>query len=84
MKLADVKKLTKGTKLFVSLGNGWYEVMSYNTTHETWSMGKMTLSDLMKSDFEWTPVRKETLVEMVDEKGKTHHYNARRLSMIEK
>ena len=83
MKLNDVQNLQKGTKLWVSEGNGWYQVMEYNTTCATWSLGKMTFSQLMKCDVEFKQGRKQTLVEMIDDKGKTHLVNPRRLSLYE-
>lgn len=81
MKLSEIQSLAKGTKLWVSQGNGWFEVMEYKKTCECWLLGRMTFSQLMKGDVDFTPKRKQTLVEMVDDQGKTHDVNPRRLSL---
>lgn len=83
MKLSELLTVPKGTKVWVSQGNGWYEVMTFDKTAEIQSLGKMSLSYLIGNDFDPKKRKKQTIAEVIDDQGKRHYVNPRRLSVFE-
>lgn len=87
MKLEELRKLRKGTKLLLHLGNGWYQKVSYHNLVQVTSFGSASLDDLMKGNFDFGKGGRkhfEASVEYKDARGCIKHtyVNPRRLSMM--
>lgn len=73
MTLAECKALKKGDKLYVNLGNGWRQQVTFIKLIKVTTFPSMTLSDLMKRDFDLSKGKEEWKAECetIDDKGKT-------------
>lgn len=86
MKLEELRKLRKGTKLMLSMGNGWYQEVRYKGLVQVTSFGCITFQDLMKGEFDFNKGGRNHLdasIEYKDAYGKIQqsHVNPRRLSL---
>ena len=87
MKLEDLRKLRKGTKLMLHIGNGWYQEVNYQNLVQVTSFGSIYLDDLKKGNFDFGKGGRkhfEASVEYKDARGHIEHtyVNPRRLSMV--
>lgn len=71
MTLAECTTLKTGDPIWISEGNGWRREGTFLKMIEVTSFGKMTLSDLMRKDFDLDKGRKhkEAMVEFKDDFG---------------
>lgn len=83
MKMEDCRKLQKGDKVYINLGNGWTQHMTFLRMIKVTSFGKMTFSDLMSGKFELKDGKEtwEALCEYIDDRGrsKTTTFSTRKL-----
>lgn len=84
MKLEELRKLRKGTKLLLNDGNGWFEEVRYLSLVQVTSLGRATFQDIVNGNFDFTKggrKRHEAYIEYTDDKGRKQntYVNPRRL-----
>ena len=87
MKLEELRKLRKGTKLMLSLGSGWYQEVRYISLVQAETFGSFSFEDIMKDNIDFKKGgRKHMLanIEYEDDKGwvKEDYVNPRRLKRM--
>ena len=84
MTIAECNQLKQGDPIWISEGRGWRREATFLKMIEVTSFGRMTLSDLMRKDFDLGKGRKskDAYVEYVDDNGRTKktNVNPRRVS----
>ena len=51
MKLAELRQITKGTKLLWNQGNGWYQEVEFRGIIETTQFSRVTFDELLSGEF---------------------------------
>lgn len=79
MTIAECKAMRSGQAVLISEGNGWFRDGRFLKMIEVITFGRMTLSDLMRKDFDLGKERKEqrAMVEYVDDNGRTRRSDFR-------
>lgn len=83
MTLDEMRSLKKGDAVYINLGNGWRQHMTFVKTATITHLGTFTLSDILQFHMD-TNSGKETLeavCEYVDDRGirRENYFKARRL-----
>jgi len=74
MKIEECKALQSGDQVYINIGNGWIQTMTFLRMIKTQSLGRMTFSELLTADlvermknakYKW-----EALCEYTDDRGK--------------
>ena len=72
MTIAECKTLESGTPIWFSTGNGWRQEATFLKMVEVTSFGTMSLSDLMRKDFDLGKGRKTQQADIIfmDDSGR--------------
>lgn len=79
MKLAEAKRMKKGTIVKWAVGNGWYESGKFCKLVEVTRFPGMTFSDLLSGKFDLERGRKELQAEIQLENGCYEFISVRRI-----
>lgn len=83
MTLAECRGLQKGDKVYINLGGGWRQKMTFLRMIKVTSFGKMTFSELMSGELDLSKGKDEwmAMCEYTNDRGrrKTGQYRSRAL-----
>lgn len=63
MTIAEIKDLKKGDQVYINLGNGWIQRMTFLNAHTVTYYGRMTLEDVMSGRFDFSNGKEELRAE---------------------